>query len=132
MSMTDPLADMLTRIRNAGMRRKESVDIPASNLHEAVARILVEEGYARDCRRIEDDVQGTVRVFLKYGKDRQRVITGLQRVSKPGCRIYAGRNELPRPLSGIGVAILSTSHGVMTAIECRRRGIGGEVLCYVW
>ena len=132
MSMTDPLADMLTRIRNAEMRRKDSVDIPASKLHEAVARILVEEGYARESRRIENDVQGIVRVFLKYGPDREKVITGIQRISKPGRRIYAGKGELPRPYSGIGVAIMSTSQGVMTATECGRRGIGGEVLCHVW
>ena len=131
MSMTDPLADMLTRVRNGVMRGKESVDIPASKLHEAVARILVQEGFVRDYKRIDDTVQGTVRVFLKYGKERQ-VITGIERVSKPGRRFYTGKDKLPRPLSGIGVAIMSTSSGVMTASECRRRGIGGEVLCYVW
>jgi small subunit ribosomal protein S8 len=132
MSMTDRLADMLTRIRNAEMRRKESVDIPASNLHEAVARILVEEGYAHECHRVEDGVQGSVRLVLKYGRDRQGAIIGIQRVSTPGRRIYAGKNDLPRPLSGIGIAIMSTSQGVMTAMDCRKRGIGGEVLCFVW
>ena len=132
MSMTDPVADMLTRVRNAVMRRKVTVDIPASNLHEAIGRILVEEGYARECQRIQDTVQGTIRLFLKYGRDRERVITGIQRISKPGRRMYAGKGDLPRVYSGIGVAIMSTSQGVLTATECRRRGIGGEVLCYVW
>jgi small subunit ribosomal protein S8 len=132
MSMTDRLADMLTRIRNAEMRRKESVDIPATNLHEAVARILVQEGYVHECRRIDEGVQGIIRLVLKYGRDRQGAIVGIQRVSKPGRRIYARKDDLPRPLSGLGIAIMSTSQGVMTATECRKRGIGGEVLCHVW
>ena len=132
MSMTDPLADMLTRIRNAAARRKASVDIPASNLHEAVARIRVEEGYIRDYRRLEDNKQGMLTIHLKYGPNREPVIVGIKRVSSPGRRVYAGARNLPRVLNGLGAAIMSTSQGVLTDKECARRGIGGEALCYVW
>ena len=130
--MTDPIADMLTRIRNAVARRKETVEVPASNLREALARILVEEGYIRDYRRIEDGKQGILRLELKYGERRESAISGLKRISKPGRRVYASKSKLPRVMSGLGVAIVSTSQGVMTDKECRRRGVGGEVICYVW
>ncbi len=132
MSMTDPLADMLTRIRNAALRRKASVDAPASNLHEAVARILIEEGYIRDYRRLEDNKQGMLTIYLKYGENREPVIVGLKRVSSPGRRVYASARKMPRVLNGLGSAIVSTSQGVLTGRECARRGVGGEVLCYVW
>ena len=132
MSMSDPLADMLTRIRNAVARRKSEVTVSASKLQEAVARILVEEGYVRDYRRLEDNKQGMLTIYLKYGSEREPVIAGLKRVSTPGRRVYSGVEKLPRVLNGLGSAIVSTSQGVLTGKECVRRGIGGEVLCYVW
>lgn len=132
MSMTDPIADMLTRIRNATMRRKEQVDIPASNINESIARILAAEGYVQGYRRLDENVQGVLRVTLKYGDKRERVIEGIQRRSKPGCRVYADKDSLPRVRNGLGVALLSTSQGVLTDRDCRQRGIGGEVICYIW
>ena len=132
MSMTDPVADMLTRIRNANVARHERVEIPASHLKEEVARILQEEGFIRNYRYLEDRKQGILRIYLKYSKDKERVISGIRRISKPGRRIYVGKVELPRVLNGLGIAILSTSRGVMTAAQCKKAGIGGEVLCYVW
>ncbi len=132
MSMTDPLADMLTRVRNGVMRRKEQVDVPASKLHEAVARILVEEGYIQDYRRVEDSKQGVLTLVMKVLGRRETPIVGIQSVSTPGQRVYAGKNKLPRVQSGLGIAVISTSQGVMTEKDCRKRGIGGEVLCYVW
>ncbi len=132
MSMSDPLADMLTRIRNGVMRRKAEVDVPASKLHEAVARILVEEGYITDYRRVEDSKQGILTLVLKHIGRRESPIVGIKKVSKPGHRVYTGKGDLPRVQSGLGIAVISTSQGVMTEKECRKRGIGGEVLCHVW
>ena len=132
MSMTDPIADMITRIRNANMVGHERVEIPASKLKEQIARILYEEGYIRNYRFIEDSKQGILRVYLKYGENKEKVITQLKRISKPGRRIYVGKNKVPRVLGGLGIAILSTPQGIMTASQCRKTGVGGEVLCYVW
>ena len=132
MSMTDPVADMLTRIRNANMARHDKVDLPASRLKEEIARILHEEGYIKSYRYIEDRKQGTLRIYLKYSKDKQRVIQGIKRISKPGRRVYTGKSKLPRVLNGLGIAVISTSRGVITAAQCRREGVGGEVLCYIW
>ncbi|MFO7266142.1 MAG: 30S ribosomal protein S8 [Limnochordales bacterium] len=132
MVMTDPIADMLTRIRNANMVYHETVDVPASNLKKELARILKEEGFIRDYRVIDDGKQGVIRLYLKYGANRERVIQGLKRISKPGRRVYAGRDQIPRVLGGLGIAVLSTSKGVMTDKQARKLGVGGEVLCYVW
>ena len=132
MVMTDPIADMLTRIRNANMVRHEKLEIPASKLKREIAEILKREGFIRDVEFIEDNKQGIIRVFLKYGQNNERVITGLKRISKPGLRVYAKSNEVPRVLNGLGIAILSTSHGVLTDKEARAKQAGGEVLAYVW
>ncbi len=132
MVMTDPIADMLTRIRNGNMVGHEKVDIPGSRVKHAIADILKSEGYIRDTEFIRDNKQGTIRVHLKYGPNNERVITGLKRISKPGLRVYAGSEELPRVLGGLGIAIVSTSHGIMTDREARKNKVGGEVLCYVW
>jgi small subunit ribosomal protein S8 len=129
--MTDPIADMLTRIRNGGMARHQSVLIPTSKMKLAIARILKDEGYIRDFD-IPADEQRLFRVWLKYGSDKKPLMTGLKRVSKPGLRVYSGRSELPVVLGGLGVAIISTSQGIMTGQEAWRRNLGGEVLCYVW
>ncbi|KAA6443953.1 30S ribosomal protein S8 [Bacillus swezeyi] len=132
MVMTDPIADMLTRIRNANMVRHEKLEIPASKLKREIAEILKREGFVRDVEFIEDNKQGIIRVFLKYGQNNERVITGLKRISKPGLRVYAKSNEVPRVLNGLGIAILSTSQGVLTDKEARAKQAGGEVLAYVW
>ncbi|MFO7245516.1 MAG: 30S ribosomal protein S8 [Thermaerobacter sp.] len=132
MSMTDPIADLLTRIRNASMAYHDTVDIPASRLKRDIVQILKDEGFIQDYQLIKQDPQGILRVYLKYGPNKERVITGLKRISKPGLRIYAKANEIPRVLGGLGVAILSTSRGVMTDRQARREGVGGEVICYVW
>lgn len=132
MSMTDPIADMLTRIRNATMVYHDSVDIPSSKMKLSVAEILKNEGYIREYNHIRDDKQGILRIYLKYGPNREKVIGGLKRISKPGLRVYAGKEELPRVLGGLGIAIVSTSKGLMTDRQARREGIGGEVVCYVW
>ncbi|GIX06210.1 MAG: 30S ribosomal protein S8 [Candidatus Poribacteria bacterium] len=132
MSMTDPIADMLTRIRNANLRYKPTVDVLGSKVNEAILRILVEEGYLRGYQRIQEGPKVTLRVELKYGEKKERVIRGLRRVSKPGRRVYAKASELPRVLSGLGTAIISTSQGMLSDREARKRGIGGEVICYVW
>ncbi|MGQ9860016.1 MAG: 30S ribosomal protein S8 [Thermodesulfobacteriota bacterium] len=132
MSMTDPLADMLTRIRNASTARQEKVDVPASRLKLEVARILKEEGYIKNYKFTKDDKQGVIRIFLKYEENRRPVIEGMKRVSRPGRRIYTGADEIPKVLGGLGVTILSTSKGVMTDQEARRLNVGGEVLCCVW
>ncbi|AKI97901.1 30S ribosomal protein S8 [Kosmotoga pacifica] len=132
---SDPIADMLTRIRNANAAMKESVDLPASNMKRAILDILKKEGYIEDYKYIEDGKQGILKVFLKYKGDRrnrQRVISGIVRVSKPGRRIYVGKDELPKVKSGMGIAIVSTSHGIITDKEARKVGVGGEVICYVW
>lgn len=132
MVMTDPVADMLTRIRNANTVRLEKLEIPASKLKREIAEILKREGFIREVEYIEDNKQGIIRIFLKYGEDRERVITGLKRISKPGLRVYAKKDEVPRVLSGLGIAIVSTSKGVLTDKEARKQQVGGEVLAYVW
>ncbi|GGJ00971.1 30S ribosomal protein S8 [Alicyclobacillus cellulosilyticus] len=130
--MTDPIADMLTRIRNANLVGHEKVEVPASKLKRAIAEILKREGYIRDAEYIEDDKQGIIRLFLKYGKNQERVITGLKRISKPGLRVYVSADNIPRVLGGLGIAILSTSKGILTDKEARKLHVGGEVLCYIW
>ncbi len=132
MVMTDPIADMLTRIRNGNMVGHEKVDIPGSKIKRAIADILKQEGYIRDAEFIPDNKQGTIRVHLKYSTNNTRVITGLKRISKPGLRVYAGSEELPRVLGGLGIAIVSTSRGLMTDRRARQEKVGGEVVCYVW
>lgn len=132
MTMSDPIADMLTRIRNANTVYHERVDIPASKIKRELGRILKEEGFVRDVDVVSDDKGGTLRVFLKYGQKKERVISGLRRISKPGLRVYAAKDELPRVLGGLGVAVISTSRGIMTDRQARKEGLGGEVICYVW
>ena len=132
MTMTDPIADMLTRIRNANMVRHEKLEVPASNLKKEIAEILKREGFIRDVEYVEDNKQGIIRIFLKYGKDNERVITGLKRISKPGLRVYAKAEEIPTVLNGLGIAIVSKSKGVMTGKEAKKAHQGGEVLAYVW
>lgn len=132
MQITDPIADMLTRIRNANTAKHETVDVPASNMKKAIAEILNEEGYIAGYQVIEDGKQGVIRIALKYGPNKEKVISGLKRVSKPGLRIYAGAEELPRVLKGLGIAIVSTSKGIMTDRAARKQNIGGEVLAFVW
>ncbi|EGL82001.1 ribosomal protein S8 [Caldalkalibacillus thermarum TA2.A1] len=132
MAMTDPIADMLTRIRNANAVRHEYIEVPASNLKKQIAEILKREGFIRDAEYIEDNKQGIIRIYLKYGPNNERVITGLKRISKPGLRVYVKSHELPRVLGGLGIAIISTSKGVMTDKEARRQNVGGEVIAYVW
>ena len=132
MQISDVIADMLTRIRNAGTAKHESVDIPASNLKLSIAKILLEEGYVKDVQIIDDGKQGVIRVYLKYAANKKSVISGINRISKPGLRIYAGVEELPKVLNGMGIAIISTSKGIMTDKNARKLGIGGEVLAYVW
>jgi small subunit ribosomal protein S8 len=131
MSVTDPVADMLTRIRNAGMARHQSVLIPASKMKLSIARILRDEGYIKDFEPPAEE-RREFRVWLKYGSDKKPVVTGLKRVSKPGLRVYTGRSDLPVVLGGLGVAIISTSQGIMTGQEAWKRNLGGEVLCYIW
>ena len=131
MNVTDPIADMLTRIRNAGSAKHPTVDIPASKMKKAIAEILLEEGYIKNYQVLNDGVQGVIKVTLKYNGN-ERAITGLRRVSKPGLRVYAGAEELPRVLRGLGIAIISTSKGVMTDKKARTANVGGEVLAFVW
>ena len=132
MTMTDPIADMLTRIRNANIVKHETVDVPASNMKKELSRILLEEGFIRGYDVIEDGKQGIIRIQLKYGQTGERVISGLKRISKPGLRIYASKEELPRVLNGLGIAIISTPKGVMTDKEARKANVGGEVIAYIW
>ncbi|MCH7323595.1 MULTISPECIES: 30S ribosomal protein S8 [Solibacillus] len=132
MTMTDPIADMLTRIRNANMVRHEKLEVPASNLKKEIAEILKREGFVRDVEYVEDNKQGIIRIFLKYGKDNERVITGLKRISKPGLRVYAKTNEVPKVLNGLGIALVSTSTGLLTDKEARAKQVGGEILAYIW
>ena len=132
MHITDPVADMLTRIRNANAAKHDTVDIPASNMKKSIARILLEEGYIRNYRVEDDGLQGVLHITLKYNAGKEKVITGLKRVSKPGLRVYAGADELPKVLRGLGVAIISTSKGVMTDRKARELHVGGEVLAFVW
>ncbi|AUW92952.1 MAG: 30S ribosomal protein S8 [Sulfobacillus thermosulfidooxidans] len=130
--MTDPIADMLTRIRNANVVYREHVDVPDSKMKRALAHILKQEGFIRDYELVEDGKHGVIRLHLKYGPNRERVITGLKRISRPGLRVYAGHDQLPRVLGGLGIAVLSTSRGVMTEKQAREVHVGGEVLCFVW
>jgi len=132
MVMTDPIADYLTRIRNANMVKHESLEIPASNIKKSMTEILKNEGFIKDYEVIEDNKQNVIRVFLKYGKDQQRVITGLKRISRPGLRSYVDSDNVPKVLNGLGIAILSTSKGVVTDKEARAQHDGGEVLAYIW
>ena len=132
MHITDPIADMLTRIRNANSAKHDTVDVPASNMKKAIAQILLEEGYIKNFQLIDDGTQGVIRITLKYGAAKEKVISGLRRVSKPGLRVYAGAEELPRVLRGLGIAIVSTSKGVMTDKKARAAHVGGEVLAFVW
>ena len=132
MHITDPVADMLTRIRNANSAKHDTVDVPASNLKKAIAQILLDEGYIKAFQIVEDGTQGIIRITLKYLAGKEKVISGLRRVSKPGLRVYAGAEELPRVLKGLGIAIISTSKGVMTDKAARANHVGGEVLAFVW
>ena len=132
MTMTDPIADMLTRIRNANVVKHETVDVPASNMKKELSRILLEEGFIRGYDVIEDGKQGIIRIQLKYGQTGERVISGLKRISKPGMRVYSSKDEIPKVLNGLGVAIMSTSKGILTDREARKENVGGEVICYVW
>ncbi|MDR0978630.1 MAG: 30S ribosomal protein S8 [Lachnospiraceae bacterium] len=132
MNVTDPIADMLTRIRNANMKKFKTVDIPASNMKTSIAEILLEEGYIKSYEVINDEVQGIIRITLKYDEKGKKVIAGLKRISKPGLRIYVAKDELPKVLNGLGIAIISTSQGLMTDKKARGQGVGGEVLAYIW
>ncbi|ABO48778.1 SSU ribosomal protein S8P [Desulforamulus reducens MI-1] len=132
MVMTDPIADFLTRVRNANTVYHDKVEAPASNVKKAIAEILKQEGYIKDYESVEDGKQGIIRLYLKYGANKQRVITGLKRISKPGLRVYAKKDQIPRVLGGLGIAIVSTSKGIMTDKQARQSGLGGEVICYVW
>ena len=132
MVMTDPIADLLTRIRNANAVRHEVVEVPSSNMKKAVANILLQEGYIKELEEYNDGVVPMLRISLKYGADKERVITGIKRISKPGLRVYCKKDELPKVLSGLGIAIISTSTGLLVDREARKAGLGGEVVCYVW
>lgn len=132
MQITDPIADMLTRIRNANSAKHESVNIPSSKMKKAVANILFEEGYIKSYEEIDDGRQGIIRVNLKYAASKKKIITGIKRISKPGLRVYAGKDELPKVLGGLGIAIISTPRGIMTDRKARQEGIGGEILAFVW
>ena len=132
MNTTDPIADMLTRIRNANNAKFKTVDVPASKMKKAIAETLLEEGYIKSYEEIEDGVQGVLRITLKYDEKGKRVISGLRRISKPGLRIYSSKDELPKVLNGLGIALISTSKGIITDKKARELGLGGEVLAYVW
>lgn len=132
MVMTDPIADYLTRIRNANMAKHDSVEIPASNIKKSISEILKREGFIRDYEVADDNKQGVIKVFLKYGPNGERVISGLKRISKPGLRNYVGAEDLPKVLNGLGIAIVSTSAGVITDNEARQKNVGGEVIAYIW
>ncbi|EGY80175.1 MAG: 30S ribosomal protein S8 [Peptoniphilus sp.] len=130
--MTDPIADMLTRIRNGNNARHKSVDIPASNIKKEISNILLKEGYIKNVEVIDDDKQGVIRIDLKYGENNEKVISGIKRISKPGLRVYVGSQDVPKVLGGLGIAIISTSKGMLTDKEARQNNVGGEVICYVW
>ena len=132
MTMTDPIADMLTRIRNANSVGHETVDIPASKMKKAIAEILLDEGYIKGFDVVDEGVQGTIRVEMKYGADNEKVITGIKKISKPGLKVYAKADEVPRVLDGLGIAIISTSKGIVSDKKARELGVGGEVICFVW
>jgi small subunit ribosomal protein S8 len=131
MSLSDPIADMLTRIRNALRSGHEVVNVRASKICEGVCRVLKDEGYIEDYKRVEDNKQGLLRLYLKYGPTGEDVVTDVHRISRPGCRVYKGVDDLPRPLNGLGISVVSTSHGVLSDRECREKNVGGEVLCVV-
>lgn len=130
--MTDPIADMLTRVRNSNNAKHNTVDIPASNIKKQLAEILLNEGFIKSYDIIDDGKQGIIRMDLKYGQNNEKIISGIKRISKPGLRVYAKKDEVPKVLGGLGIAILSTSTGVMTDKDARRNGVGGEVVCYIW
>lgn len=132
MVMTDPISDFLTRIRNANLVYHDKVEVPASRTKKSLAEILKQEGFIKDCEFIDDGKQGIIRIYLKYGINREKVITGLKRISKPGLRVYAKKDDIPRVLGGLGIAVISTSKGIMTDKQARKEGLGGEVLCYIW
>ena len=132
MTMTDPVADMLTRIRNANTAGHASVEIPASKIKKNIAEILLKEGYIKGFEVIEGELQDTIKVTMKYGADKAKVITGIKKISKPGMKVYAKKDEVPKVLGGLGIAIISTSNGLITDKEARKLGVGGEVICYVW
>jgi small subunit ribosomal protein S8 len=132
MSQTDPIADLLTRIRNAARIRKKEVTIPSSRLKVELAKILKEEGYIRNFKVVDDNKQGILNIALKYTDDNQSVISGLRRISRPGCRLFCTRDSVPKVLDGLGIAIVSTSRGILTGKKCEDLGVGGEILCYVW
>ena len=132
MSMSDPIADFLTRVRNAGMAHHDKVEIPGSNIKKAMAELMKQEGYIKDYEYIEDNKQGILRLYLKYGPNREKVITGLKRISRPGLRVYAKKDQIPKVLGGLGVAVISTSKGIMADKQARTEGLGGEVICYIW
>ena len=132
MNITDPIADMLTRIRNASRSKHKTVDVPASNVKKSIADILFKEGYIKSYEEISDDTQGILRITLKYDEKGNKVISGLKRISKPGLRVYASKTELPKVLNGLGIALISTSKGIMTDKKAREAGLGGEVIAYVW
>ena len=132
MVMTDPIADFLTRIRNANTVYHNKIEAPASKVKKAIADILKDEGYVKDCEFVDDGKQGVIRVYLRYGANKERVITGLKRISKPGLRVYARKDNVPKVLGGLGIAVISTSKGIMTDKTARKEGLGGEVICYVW
>lgn len=130
--MTDPIADMLTRIRNGAHAKHTTVDVPSSNMKKGISDILLREGYIKNVEVIEDNKQNVLRITLKYSDEGEKVISGIKRISKPGLRVYAQANEVPKVLGGLGTAIISTSKGLLTDKDCRKEGIGGEVVCYVW
>lgn len=132
MNTTDPIADMLTRIRNANTSKHKTVDIPASNIKKSIADILFKEGYIKSFEEIDNENQGIIRIVLKYDESGKKVIAGLKRISKPGLRVYAAKDELPKVLNGLGIALISTSKGIMTDRQARNEGVGGEVLAYIW
>jgi small subunit ribosomal protein S8 len=132
MVMTDPIADLLTRVRNANTARHEIVEVPSSNIKKAIANIMLQEGYVKDIEEYNDGVVPMLRIALKYGNGKDRVITGLRRISKPGLRVYCKKEEIPKVLNGLGVAVISTSKGIVADREARKEGLGGEVLCYIW
>ncbi len=132
MSLSDPIADMLTRIRNAARMKKKDVSLPASRIKVEIAKILKEEGYIKNFKVVDDNKQGVLILILKYTEDNESVISGLRRISRPGCRIYCDKDNIPQVLDGLGIAIISTSQGIATGKRCRELGVGGEVLCYIW
>jgi small subunit ribosomal protein S8 len=132
MSITDPIADMLTRIRNANTANHKTVDVPASRTKQAIAQILQDEGFIESFERLSEGPQGTIRIQLRYGPEKEKIITGLRRISRPGLRVYTRKTEIPRVLGGFGLVIMSTPQGIMSGKRARKRGVGGEVLAYVW